>query len=275
VVLPDLTSLVDIHNHLVPGVDDGVRSVAGAVEAVERMVLDGIRRVVTTPHLEGSLTLDRHRLEARLDAVSRAWEAAAEAIADSLPEVEFRRGHEVLLDIPNADLSDPRMRLAGTSFVLVEWPRLQIPPGTVPVIERIVASGFRPIIAHPERYHGMAAAFHLTEQWRSAGAFLQVNYGSLAGRFGMDAQTTALRILRKGYADYMASDFHGHARIKLYKREAWSALEELGAQDALGYLCRTNPARILTDELPLPVPPVPVERSLWARLKGALPKAPA
>jgi len=275
VVLQDLTSLVDIHNHLVPGVDDGVRSVAGAVEAVERMVVEGIRRVVTTPHLEGSLTLDRHRLEARLDAVSRAWETAAEAIADNFPEVEFRRGHEVLLDIPNADLSDPRMRLAGTSFVLVEWPRLQIPPGTAPVIERIVAAGFRPIIAHPERYNGMGAAFHLAEQWRSAGAFLQVNYGSLAGRFGLEAQTTALRILRKGYADYMASDFHGHARLKLYKREAWSALEELGAQESLEFLCRTNPARILTDELPLPVPPVPAERSFWARLKDALPKAPA
>lgn len=271
----DPTALVDIHNHLVPGVDDGARDIAAVLESIERMTRAGIRRVITTPHLQGSLSLDRDRLERRLDTVTRAWEQAAEAIGESFPEVEYRRGHEVLLDVPNVDLSDARMRMSGTSFVLVEWPRLQLPPGTVPVLQRIVDQGYRPVVAHPERYHGMGHALHVAEQWREVGARLQVNYGSLAGRFGADAQSTAFRLLRRGWADYLASDFHGHQRLKLYKSEAWAVLEELGGEEMLTYLCRINPGRILTDESPLPVPPLPVERGFWARLKDMLQRTTA
>jgi protein-tyrosine phosphatase len=107
------------------------------------------------------------------------------------------------------------------------------------------------------------------------GAYLQVNYGSLAGRYGAEAQATAYRLLRRGWVDYMASDFHGHARLRLYQQEAWEALEELGAEEALGYLCRINPGRVLGDEPPLPVPPLPAERGFWTRLKGMLQRTTA
>jgi protein-tyrosine phosphatase len=240
------------------------------LESIERLTRHSIRRVITTPHIVGSLSLDRDRLERRLEEVTVAWEAAALAIGQAFPEVDYRRGHEVLLDVPNVDLSDARMRMAGTSFVLVEWPRLQLPPGTVRVLKRIIDEGYRPIVAHPERYHGMGPAIHVAGQWREVGAFLQVNYGSLSGRYGSEAQSIAYRLLRRGWADYLASDFHGHARLKLYKDEAWAVLQELGADEALNYLCRTNPGRILEDEPPLQVPPLPAERGFWARLRRAL-----
>jgi protein-tyrosine phosphatase len=272
---PDPTSLVDIHNHLVPGVDDGARDVQAVLDSVERFTRHGVRRILTTPHLDGSVSLDRDRLEERLDAVTRAWEEAAEAIGQSFPEVEFRRGHEVLLDVPNVDFSDARMRMAGTSFVLVEWPRLQLPPGTERVLQRIVDRGYRPIVAHPERYHGLGASIHVARRWQDVGAYLQINFGSFAGRYGAEAQANAYRLLRRGWVDYLASDFHGHARLKLYKTEVFEVLEEAGAEEMLAFLCRINPGRVLTDETPLPVPPLPVERSFWARLKGMLQGAPA
>lgn len=273
--MADPTSLVDIHNHLVPGVDDGARDIGAVLESIERMTRHGIRRVITTPHVVGSLSLDPERLEDRLDTVTRAWEEAAVAIGQSFPEVEYRRGHEVLLDVPNVDLSDERMRMAGTSFVLVEWPRMRLPPGTAQVLGRIAEQGYHPIVAHPERYEGLGAALPLAQQWREVGAYLQVNYGALAGRFGSEAQSTAYRLLRRGWVDYLASDFHGHTQLKLYKSEAWEALEELGAEEVLVHLCSTNPGRILNDEAPLPVPPLPVERGFWARLKGMIHRSTA
>ena len=267
---PDPTSLVDIHSHLVPGVDDGARDIQAVLDSIERMTRHSIRRVITTPHIVGSLSLDPDRLERRLGAVTDAWNEAAAAIGQHFPEVEYRRGHEVLLDVPNVDLSDPRIRMAGTSFVLVEWPRLQLPPGTERVLKKIIDAGYRPIVAHPERYHGMGQAIHVAGRWREAGAYLQMNYASLSGRYGPEAQTIAFRLLRRGWADYLASDFHGHIRLKLYKSEVWTILEELGAGEALSYLCRTNPGRVLGDETPLPVPPLPAERGFWARLRGLL-----
>ena len=266
----DPTSFVDIHNHLVPGVDDGARDIPAVLDSVERMTRISVRRILTTPHIEGSLTLDTDRLGLRLSAVSDAWERAAEAIGEEFPEVEFRRGHEVLLDVPNADFSDPRIRMAGTSFVLLEWPRLQLPPGTVRVLSRIHEQGYRPIVAHPERYSGMGQALGVAGQWRDVGAYLQINFGSLVGRYGPRAQTTAYRLLRRGWVDYLASDFHGHPRLKIYKKEAWAALEEMGADEVFNYLCRTNPGRVLTDDKPVPVPALPAEKGFWARLKSVL-----
>jgi protein-tyrosine phosphatase len=271
----DPTALVDIHNHLVPGVDDGARDIPAVLESVERMTRQSIRRILTTPHIDGSLTLDPARLDARLGQVSEAWERASNAIRETFPEVSFHRGHEICLDVPDVDFSDPRIRMAGTSFVLVEWPRLQLPPGTVSVIGRIRKKGFRPIVAHPERYAGMSAAIGVAGQWRDAGAVLQVNYGSLVGRYGPDAQGNAIRLLRRGWVDYLASDFHGHARLEIYKDEAWALLAEFGAEEILHYLSRTNPSRLLDDQPPLPVAILPPERRLWARFRRMLRRSTA
>ena len=191
-ILKDTTSLVDIHNHLVPGVDDGAKHMPAVLESVGRMTRVGIRRFVTTPHIQGSLTLDSDRLEERLSSVTEAWEMARKAIKGEFPEVEYPRGHEVLIDVPEPDLSDSRIRMDGTSFVLIEWPRLRIPPATPKVIQRIREQGFRPIIAHPERYNDMVHAPDMASRWCAAGAFLQVNYGSFMGRYG--SRHRALRI---------------------------------------------------------------------------------
>ena len=266
----DVASLVDIHNHLVPGVDDGARSVEAVVDSVERMTRAGIRRIVTTPHLQGSLTLDRARLADRLGEVGDAFERARSVLASRFPEVQFLCGQEVLMDVPEIDFSDARLRLAGTTFVLVEWPRLQIPPGTARVLERIRQAGYRPVVAHPERYAGMQRQLGLAGHWRAVGAYLQVNYGSLVGRYGSEARAVAFRLLREGWVDYLASDFHGHPTLPIYRREAWATLEERNARETADVLSRANPARLIEDMAPMPVPPVETHPHFLARLRGLL-----
>jgi tyrosine-protein phosphatase YwqE len=268
VIDQDPTSFVDVHSHLVPGVDDGARTVDDTLDAVRRMTKVGIRKILTTPHLAGSLTQDPESLENRLRAVSEAFAEAAVAVGQHFPQVEFMHGHEVMIDVPDPDLSDSRVRLAGTSFVLVEWPRLHLPPRTVPVLERILSQGHRPIIAHPERYGGMD--LETAAQWRSMGAYLQVNYGSFVGRYGREPRMLAMRLIRRGWVDYLASDFHARPDMRIYKKEAWKRLCDLGAEEALAYLCLTNPARLLRNEPPLAVPPLPPERGFWARMKEIL-----
>ena len=193
-IIKDTTSLVDIHSHLVPGVDDGARDVTAVLESVWRMMQVGIRRIVTTPHLRASLTLEPWALEERLSAVTLAFEEAAAAVKADFPEVEFRRGHEVMIDVPEPELADPRLRLNGTQFVLVEWPRLQVPPGTPRVLRWLRDQGWWPVIAHPERYMGVPDNPDLLRQWKEAGAYLQVNYGSFVGRYGAAPQDIASRL---------------------------------------------------------------------------------
>jgi protein-tyrosine phosphatase len=266
----DPLAVADLHSHLVPGVDDGARNLDDTREGIERMTRAGIRKIVTTPHIDASLARDPHAWAQHMDWVDRAWEEVRHDVGERYPEVDFRRGHEVMLDVPDPDLADERLRLGGTGFVLLEWPRLQLPPGTPEVLSRLRMAGYRPIIAHPERYYGFDRELALAGEWRRVGAYLQINYGSLVNRYGPEARTLAFRLLRRGWVDYIATDFHGRSHLKLFRREAVALLTEMGGDEQITLLSVTNPQRVLRDEEPLPVPPLLGERTMWSRLRELL-----
>jgi len=257
----------DLHSHLIPGVDDGSRTLDEARDGLRKMTAAGVRRMVATPHLDGSLTRDRGSLEARLTEVDGAWETFQEMAEAEFPDLEIHRGYEVMLDIPDPDLSDLRLHLSDTSFVLVEWPGLRVPPSTLAVIDRLVESGVRPIIAHPERYRGLDRETVLPGEWRARGALLQVNYGSLVGRYGDLPRKRAVTLLARGWIDLMASDFHGRAHLAPSLREAQGALSDWDGGDVFDLLARVNPAQILRDEDPVPVPPLPIKKGAWERFR--------
>jgi protein-tyrosine phosphatase len=266
--MPGPGALVDLHSHLVPGVDDGAESLDDTLEGVQRMAEVGITRIVTTPHLDGALTHDPEALEARLSEVDAAWAVAHDAVTQEFPEVEFDRGHEVMVNVPDLVLSDARLRLAAGACVLIEWPRLQLPPRTEYVVEKIVDDGFVPVIAHPERYSGMADQFHLAQAWKRAGAVLQVNHGSFLGRYGKDAEIVATALAQNGLVDCLSTDFHGRGHLKLFVKEARRWFEERDGAEQFYMLTSTNPRRILDGETPLPVTPLRVQRGLWERMRG-------
>jgi protein-tyrosine phosphatase len=262
--------MTDLHSHLVPGVDDGSRTLGDALEGVGRLRQAGFVRVATTPHLDASLTRQPGALQARLAQVDREWEELRSAARERFAGLEILRGHEVALDVPDPDFSDPRTRLAGTDYVLVEWPRLTVPPETPRVLARLRDLGYRPIVAHPERYRGLDAVPALPGSWREAGALLQVNLGSLAGRYGRRSLRVALALLERGWMDLLATDFHGRPQLKLYVGEARDLLGDLGADEHFHVLTRTNPARVLAGEEPYPLSPLTVSRGFWSRLRSAL-----
>lgn len=262
--------LLDLHSHLVPGVDDGARTLDEALEGVGRMVESGVGRIVTTPHFDASLLRDAQRRNARLDEVDEAFQILSAAVSDAHPELVLERGHEVMLDDPFPDLSDARLRLTGTRCVLVEWPRLRIPPGTPEVISRIRAQGWTPLIAHPERYQGLLQDFGLVSAWRRAGAYLQMNHGSLVGRYGPGVQAAAFRLIEGGWVDVLSSDFHSRSHLPVFIDEARSWCADHGQEEVFDLLVRINPARLLSDEPPDAVPAFTIERGFWERVTGFL-----
>jgi protein-tyrosine phosphatase len=258
----------DFHNHLVPGVDDGAGTLEHAMEGLERMTAAGFVRIVTTPHLDASLLVrEPERAAEYLDRVGDGFEVVSEHARVRFPELDFRRGHEVRLDVPECDFSDERIRLGGTSFALVEWPRFQIPPETVAVLARLREQGVRPIVAHPERNSGAGRELTLMAEWKRAGAYLQVNYGSLVGRYGPDAKSVAFGLLKEGLVDYLCTDFHGRPELRLYTREAIEKLEAVGAHEQLHTLGVTNPQRLFRDEAPVPAPRLSEGRGFWGRVR--------
>jgi protein-tyrosine phosphatase len=255
--------MIDFHNHVIPGVDDGAADLPQALAALEAFAAQGVGTVVATPHLSGASTLDPPALERTLAAIDRRWEELRRAAAGACPALWLERGAEVMLDVPAPDLSDPRLRLAGTNFVLVEFPWMTAPPGAAQALAGLCQAGWHPVLAHPERYAGAATLADAAE-WRRAGAALQVNAGSLLGRYGEGPRRTAWGLLERGWADYLCSDFH--ARGRCATAEAAAALARAGGALQAGRLTRDNPARLLAGQPPLPVPPLRPRPPLWRRL---------
>lgn len=262
----DPEGFTDLHSHLVPGVDDGSRNLQEAMEGIGRFKDAGVRRIVTTPHLDGSLTHDREDLEATLETMDSSWSSVLERAGEAFPEMELHRGFEIMMDVPDPDLADARLRLAGTRFILVEWPWSGVPPSTLRVLARLKESGLTPVLAHPERYRGLED-LGLAGAWRRAGALLQVNYGSLVGRYGGLPQRRALDLLERGWVDVLSSDFHGRPHLSPDLEEAREVMSELDGADQFEILSGVNTLRLLRDLDPVPVPALAVERGIWGRLR--------
>lgn len=257
-------SIIDFHNHLIPGVDDGAQTIAESEAAVSAFVTHGVTGMVATPHLNAELTADVTGLKERLEEIDGGWESFANMCADKFPAVSAFRAVELLLDIPEPDLSDSRLRINGGKFFLVEFPFMAVPPQSARVLRDLSASGYTPILAHPERYRGMPD-IRVAGEWRQAGALLQVNGGSLLGRYGPAARRIAFQLLEQGWVDFLCSDYH--ARGEPLIREYENALLEGDAAEQAITLMRTNPARMLADEPPLPVMPFrPRRGNVWRRV---------
>ena len=255
--------MIDFHNHLLPGVDDGASDLDQSRSALHAMHEQGVRGIVVTPHLAASTTNRPEQLQSTLEAFDRAYDELAEVVAAGFPDIKLHRGVELMLDAPAVELSDPRLRLAGTKFVLVEFPGMLVPPHSVQALYQLRLLGWSPIVAHPERYHNLDGA-DVIQEWRSVGAFIQTNAGSLLGRYGGRAEKIAWTLLSAGMVDYLSSDYHARGRLSL--AEAHERLLREGGERQLELLSEKNPSRMLADEPPLPVPPLPDSTPFWRRL---------
>lgn len=247
--------MIDVHTHLLPGVDDGSPSIEVSVPILEQFAADGVETVVCTPHLDASRAKlaphDKH-----VEILGALREAAARSPALLL-------GWEIMLDTPGINLRDRRLALGGSTAVLVEFPRMMIPPNAAEELFRLRMSGVVPVVAHPERYWGCTS--EKVEQWRSVGAAIQMD---VAGLLGSGPQATvAASLLENGLVDLLASDTHGDSRALLPARR-W--LEEIGAHESAELLTRRNAAHLLNSEPTEPVPPVGRQRGMLERLKELL-----
>lgn len=244
--------MIDLHTHLLPGVDDGARSIDVSVSVLRRFAEQGVELVMCTPHLDASAA---HRAPHERH---RAILAELRAAAPPLPRLEL--GWEIMLDMPGVNLTAPTLALGASRAVLVEFPRIGLPPTATEEVRRLRDSGIVPVIAHPERYWGCTPA--KIREWREAGAVIQLDAAGLLGLEPMAKLARAL--LEEGLVDVIASDNHGDGRSLLAAR-MW--LDEIGAPEQAHVLTRANAARLLDDEPMLPVAPVRMPLGVLGRLK--------
>jgi protein-tyrosine phosphatase len=256
--------LLDFHNHLIPGVDDGAASLEEALAGLEKMHQQGFRTVITTPHLRASTLKQPKAFEEEMGRIDEAWEKLQTAAKARFPDIQLDRGVELALDEPIDSADDPRVRLGGSRFMLVEFPYFTIPPNSSQALVRLRKAGVTPIVAHPERYGNIEDDLKTLYEWKRSGAFLQLNAGSIVGAYGSRIERTAWRCLRAGLVDYLCSDYHSrgncltdHARKRLAERDGNSQFNSLAV---------LNGRRLLEGLEPTPVEPLGGGESRWWRL---------
>jgi len=246
---------------VIPGVDDGAPDLESALDTLRSLYVDGVKVVVATPHLSAS----DPRGDRRRD-VDEAWPRLVRRVHMELPDLELRRGFELLLDTPDADLDDEMLRLGGSRFALVEFHAFTIPHNSAAALARIGEAGYVPLLAHPERYSGYHRGFEIIDEWRAAGALLQVNGGSLIGEYGDTVKLIANRFVSEGKVDVIASDNHARPQRNVSLRRVWDFLVERGFEEQATLLLSTNPRRILNDRMPARVEVRAAQEGFLARL---------
>ncbi len=249
--------MIDLHSHLLPGVDDGSRTVAQSVEVLQAFMRDGITDVAATPHL----------LASKLgDGVPVAHEMAWQQLAPHVPAgITVHRGAEVMLDRPLGPQASPRaVTIGGTRYLLVEFTRMVATEAVSRALADVIQHGLVPVLAHPERY--ACCTVEAVRAWRSLGTIMQVDATTITMRSRRGDR--ARDLLRAGLADILAGDNHGDGR-SLATALAW--LEEREGSDQAVALLELNPRAILEDRALYEVDPLPLRDSLWGRMRRLFP----
>jgi protein-tyrosine phosphatase len=248
---------IDLHTHLLPGVDDGARDMDVSLAMARLAQADGIGHIVVTPHVP-FCGLDVSALAKRLEAL-RGF------LAQNQVELQLSLGTEVSLEPDMIQWLAEGMAcpLGATRYVLAELPFFGYPPYVEDVIFQLQVKGYTPILAHPERNAELAATPARLGALVERGVLTQITTTSLLGGFGAATRNAAVEFLQRGWAHVLASDAHSATHRPPILSEGVRAAERIVGDQAWD-LVTVNPAAILNgDEVESPRPVKKARR--WPR----------
>lgn len=236
--------MIDLHCHLLPGVDDGAEDLERAFALARIAVADGIELSVLTPHVhQGRYDNDRASIQTRVAAFQAALDDAGIALRVR-GGGEVRIGPEVM-EMLAADAVPFIGQIGGDRVMLLEFPHSHIPAGADRFVRWLVSQRVRPLIAHPERNKDVMAQPARINPFVDMGCLLQVTAGSLVGQFGAAAQAASETFLDNDMVFALATDAHDATRRPPILSVARDALTLRGGEALAHRLTRGNPARLL------------------------------
>lgn len=263
--------MIDIHHHLLFGLDDGPRDIESSVAQAEAAAADGITHVVCTPHSND------------------IWEFSPESNQERVAAIRERIGDKLILglgcdfhlsydNIEDALKNTTKFTINQGKYLLVEFAEFMIPHTIGDTFYEFAVRGMRPIITHPERNPILQRDHTRMADWIRSGCLVQITASSLGGRFGRRAQSLSWELIEKKWVNFIATDAHNLESRPPSMRNAWEAVAKRFGEDTANRLCVTNPRAAFYSE-PLPEQPEPEgvyvyddqppkPASLFARLFG-------
>ncbi|MGB5664455.1 tyrosine-protein phosphatase [Eudoraea sp.] len=208
-----LHNFVDIHNHILPGIDDGAKNVQESVDLIRGFKELGITNLVATPHIMSNLYPNtKETITNSLDLLTNAL------LANDLKDISIEASAEHMIDDNFEELLEQgEVMSMRKQYLLVEMSYLQASINFDDAIQNVMKKGLFPILAHPERYGYWHTNKNNYSKYKKKGVQYQLNILSLSDYYGPEVHKMALNLLDHGLIDYIASDIHRREQIEYLK----------------------------------------------------------
>jgi protein-tyrosine phosphatase len=205
---------VDIHSHLIPGIDDGSKSTEDSLSMMNSLRDMGFTQFITTPHIFQTVWNNTPTI------IQREEEKLKTVLLKEEKPFQIKAAAEYMLDISiSARLESEKLLTLKDNIVLVEMSYLNPPIQLFDLIYEIQIAGYKPVLAHPERYLFYHSSLEQYEKLKNAGCYFQLNLLSAVGYYGIGVTKTADTLLKKGLIDFVGSDVHHSKHIEAFQRE--------------------------------------------------------
>lgn len=244
--------MIDLHCHLLPGIDDGAVDLPMALEMARMAAADGIHTVACTPHIYPGM------YENTADGIRAAIAGLQSELDRQGIALRLVEGADVHLDpdLVGSIRSGRVPTLAGSRYLLFEPPHHVAPPRFEESVFELMAAGIIPVLTHPERLSWVETHFDMFKRLSERGVWMQVTAGALTGRFGRRVQYWGERFVGEGHCQVLATDAHHPQRRPPLLAEAREAAAVLVGREAAEHMVVTRPAGVVANAEPSSLPPL-------------------
>ena len=231
----------DMHCHIIPEVDDGSDTLEESLAILDTEARAGVTDIILTPHFRPEM------FEADRDFVEEQYRFLEKAVAEVFPELHLYLGCEYHSnhDMHEMLRADPRYKMIGTNYVLLEFSQVHTGSYIREQTYSLISRGFRPIIAHCERYRPILSNIKLAEELVDMGAELQINADSVIGLDGWRIRRFCRKLMKLGLLSYIGSDAHNMMDRRCHMSECIDYVERKMGRDYVNLIMWENPKRIV------------------------------
>jgi protein-tyrosine phosphatase len=231
--------MIDIHHHLIYGVDDGSKDLEMSLAMAEVAISEGVTHIACTPHSVDSYP---YQLETNLERMAEIQSAVAGRLELSLA-CDFHLNADNIQDAIQHPL---KYSIGGKGYLLVEFPEAAIPPQLGASLNRLKAVGYTCIITHPERNPVIVKHPQMLADWIRMGCVVQVTASSLYGRFGNSAEAFANELLDRNWIHFLATDAHNLDWRPPHLKKGYEYAANRAGEETARRLCFENPRAAIT-----------------------------
>lgn len=235
--------MIDIHAHILPGVDDGSRDIGDSLMMASMAVQSGVSGIIVTPHCN----IPGDNCVSGATEMRQSLTYFREALSDNEIPLELYEGMEIFGTPEVAEMMQEGILcpLAGSVYTLIEFPFSNYADEATAILESLLDLGLRPVVAHPERYYYVMEDPQILNEWFDMGCYLQANKGSLQGRFGPRVEALAHSMVQRRFVSFIASDAHSSRTRTTWMEDIFTLVENRYGREYAVQILNDNPDRLI------------------------------